>query len=71
MVSQFMLIRAIRALAFGEASLLAPFAYVGLIFYTPWGFLFFGEFPDQWSILGGIIIALSDFRFGIEIHLRS
>ena len=58
MTSQLMLI---RALALGEASLLAPFAYVGLIYATLWGFLFFDEFPDQWSILGGIIIALSGF----------
>ena len=58
MTSQLM---SIRALALGEASLLAPFAYVGLIYATLWGFLFFDEFPDQWSILGGIIIALSGF----------
>jgi len=58
MTSQLMLI---KALALGEASLLAPFAYVGLIYATLWGFLFFDEFPDQWSILGGIIIALSGF----------
>ena len=38
----------IRALAIGEASLLAPFAYVGLIYATIWGLVFFGEFPDKW-----------------------
>ena len=51
----------IRALAIGEASMLAPFAYVGLIFATLWGALFFDEFPDQWSIVGGVIIAVSGF----------
>ena len=51
----------IRALAIGEASLLAPFAYVGLIYATIWGLVFFGEFPDKWSILGAIIIAISGF----------
>ena len=51
----------IRALAIGEASLLAPFAYVGLIYATIWGLVFFGEFPDEWSIIGAIIIALSGF----------
>jgi drug/metabolite transporter (DMT)-like permease len=56
--SQLMLI---RALSIGEASLLAPFAYVGLIYATIWGVLFFGEFPDQWSIIGAIIIAISGF----------
>lgn len=51
----------IRALAIGEASLLAPFAYVGLIYATIWGLVFFGEFPDEWSIVGAIIIAISGF----------
>ena len=51
----------IRALAIGEASLLAPFAYVGLIYATIWGLIFFGEFPDGWSIIGAIIIAISGF----------
>ena len=51
----------IRALAIGEASLLAPFAYVGLIYATIWGLVFFGEFPDEWSIIGAIIIAISGF----------
>ena len=51
----------IRALTIGEASLLAPFAYVGLIYATLWGLVFFGEFPDEWSIIGAIIIAISGF----------
>ena len=51
----------IRDLAIGEASLLAPFAYVGLIYATIWGLIFFGEFPDGWSIIGAIIIAISGF----------
>ena len=54
----------IRALAIGEASLLAPFAYVGLIYATIWGLVFFGEFPDEWSIIGAIIIAISGFYVG-------
>ena len=56
--SQLMLI---KALAIGEASLLAPFAYIGLIYATIWGFIFFGEFPDECSIVGAIIIAISGF----------
>ena len=51
----------IVALSIGEANLLAPFAYVGLIYETLWGILFFNEFPDQWSIVGAIIIAVSGF----------
>ena len=50
-----------QVVAIGEASLLAPFAYVGLIYATIWGLVFFGEFPDEWSIIGAIIIAISGF----------
>lgn len=46
----------IKALGLGEASMLAPFAYAGLIFATIWGMLFFDEFPDLWTILGALVI---------------
>lgn len=46
----------IRALSAGEAAMLAPFAYSGLIFATIWGLVFFGEFPDFWTIVGATII---------------
>lgn len=49
----------IKALGLGEASMLAPFAYAGLIFATVWGVLFFGEFPDIWTILGAAIIVVA------------
>lgn len=55
-VSQLLLIRALMQ---GEAGMLAPFAYVGLIFATLWGMIFFDEFPDLWTILGALVIALS------------
>ena len=67
-ISHFMLI---KALAIGEASLLAPFAYSGLLFATIWGFLFFGELPDRWSIIGGILIAFAGFYVWYrDIHAR-
>ena len=47
----------IRALSQGEAAMLAPFAYCGLVFATIWGLLFFREWPDRWSLLGAGIIA--------------
>ncbi|MBR9842892.1 MAG: DMT family transporter [Rhodobacteraceae bacterium] len=53
-VSQLLLI---RALSEGEASLLAPFAYTGLIFATVWGLVFYGEVPDLWTIVGALVIA--------------
>ncbi|PSL21663.1 DMT family transporter [Shimia abyssi] len=47
----------IRALSLGEAGMLAPFAYSGLIFATFWGYWFFDELPDVYSIIGACMIA--------------
>ncbi len=47
----------IRAFAQGEAAMLAPFAYAGLIFSALWGLVFFAEVPDIWTVLGGLVIA--------------
>jgi len=52
-LSQLLLI---RALAIGEAGMLAPFAYTGLIFATVWGVVFFNEYPDGWTVLGAAVI---------------
>ncbi|MCG7574499.1 DMT family transporter [Phaeobacter sp. CNT1-3] len=46
----------IKSLTLGEASMLAPFAYVSLIFATLWGVLFFDEYPDLWTIAGALVI---------------
>ncbi len=51
--SQWMLI---RALTLGEAGLLAPFVYVGLLFATVWGYVIFGDVPDAPTIVGALII---------------
>lgn len=47
----------IRAFSSGEAAMLAPYAYAGLIFATLWGVSFFGEFPDLWTLCGMLVIA--------------
>ncbi|WP_163849460.1 DMT family transporter [Pseudooceanicola aestuarii] len=46
----------IRAFSSGEAAMLAPFAYVGLVFATFWGIVLFQEYPDRWTVLGALII---------------
>jgi drug/metabolite transporter (DMT)-like permease len=56
----------IRALRLGEASMLAPFSYTGLIFAILWGALFYNEFPDQWTLIGAVIIAAA----GIYVWYR-
>ena len=46
----------IRAFTEGEAAMLAPFAYCGLIFATFWGSIGFGEYPDGWTIVGAVVV---------------
>ncbi len=41
------------------ASVLAPFSYAQLIWAVSYGYLFFNTLPDQWTIVGGIIIVAS------------
>ena len=49
----------ILAYARAPASTLAPFSYVALIWSTAIGFVWFGNFPDHWTLLGGAIITAS------------
>jgi drug/metabolite transporter (DMT)-like permease len=46
----------IRAFTLAEAGSVAPFAYVGLIFATGWGFVLYGEVPDGPTIVGALVI---------------
>ena len=55
-VAQLLLI---RALSIGEAAMLAPFAYVGLINATLLGVVIFGEYPDLWTIVGALVIVVA------------
>jgi drug/metabolite transporter (DMT)-like permease len=43
----------------GNASTVAPFSYVQLIWVTMLGFLVLGALPDRWTVLGATIIAAS------------
>lgn len=51
--SQAMLI---RAFSLAEAGAVAPFGYTGLIWAAAWGWLFFGQIPDGWSMTGMAVI---------------
>lgn len=46
----------IKAFSEGEASMLAPYSYTGLIFSGVWGVLLFSEIPDFLTVVGIIII---------------
>jgi drug/metabolite transporter (DMT)-like permease len=48
----------VRAYAAAEATLVSSFDYVRLIWACLFGYLWFGEIPDRWTLVGaGIIIA--------------
>lgn len=46
----------VRAFTLAEASVLAPFGYIGLLFATGWGFILFREVPDRWTVTGALVI---------------
>lgn len=46
----------IQAYRFGEASALAPFTYLRLIFIGAAAYFMFNELPDTWALLGSAII---------------
>ncbi|MCV2448741.1 DMT family transporter [Paracoccus sp. DMF] len=46
----------IRAFALAEAAAIAPFGYTGLIWAGLWGWLFWGNLPDLWTVTGALII---------------
>ncbi|MGB8815103.1 MAG: DMT family transporter [Paracoccaceae bacterium] len=46
----------IRAFTMTEASAIAPFGYVGIVFASFWGIVLFAEYPDGFTILGALVI---------------
>ncbi|MFT3689029.1 DMT family transporter [Paenirhodobacter sp.] len=46
----------IRAFNLTEAGALAPIGYFGLIFSGMWGWVIFGQLPDQWTVIGALVI---------------
>lgn len=49
----------IRAFTIAPASMLAPFAYMQLVWSTAVGYVVFGDFPDALTLVGAAIIAAS------------
>ena len=48
-----------RAHSLAAASVLMPFAYSFIVFMAGWGYLVFGDLPDQHTILGAMIIVVA------------
>ncbi|WP_448206981.1 DMT family transporter [Azospirillum sp. sgz302134] len=54
-IAQWLLVQAYR---YGDASVLASYSYIQLVWSSGLGFLVFGAMPDRWTFVGaGIIIA--------------
>jgi drug/metabolite transporter (DMT)-like permease len=54
--AQYLFVLAYRA---GEASAVAPYDYLRLIFNGAAGAILFRELPDRWAFVGGLLIVLS------------
>ncbi len=69
MVGQLFLI---LALGFAPASLIAPFGYFALAFNATWGFLFFAEIPDRFTVAGAsIIVGAGLYVWHREMRLKA
>ena len=56
--AHFTLIKAFEA---APAATVTPFNYLGLLWATIFGFVFFSDLPDGWTLLGAAIIVASGF----------
>ncbi len=49
----------VLAFRYADASVLAPFSYIQLLWVTLLGFVIFGEVPDVWTVVGAAFIVAS------------
>ena len=49
----------IKAYGASPVATVAPFTYSNLLWATGYGFVVFGELPDQWTVIGAAVIILS------------
>lgn len=52
--AHFLLIETFRL---AEAAVVAPFKYANILFGTLFGYLLFGQLPDEWTVAGATVIA--------------
>jgi drug/metabolite transporter (DMT)-like permease len=46
----------IRSFSITEAGIVAPFAYLGIVFATFWGAVLYDQWPDRWTVIGALVI---------------
>ena len=49
----------IRAFSLAEASAIAPFGYLDIVFASFWSITVYGEYPDRFTLMGALVIALA------------
>ena len=49
----------VLAFRYADASVLAPFSYIQLLWVSIFGFVVFGEVPDVWTVTGAVFIVSS------------
>jgi drug/metabolite transporter (DMT)-like permease len=54
-----------------NVSVVAPFSYAQLIWAGALGYLVFGSLPDQWTIIGAVVIAASGLYTAYRERVRS
>jgi drug/metabolite transporter (DMT)-like permease len=60
----------IKAFELAPASMLAPFSYTSILWSILLGYVLFGNFPDEWTIAGVVIIVSSGlYIIQRELHL--
>lgn len=46
----------IRSFSITEAGIVAPFAYLGIVFAAFWGVVLYDQWPDRWTVVGALVI---------------
>jgi drug/metabolite transporter (DMT)-like permease len=49
----------IRSFSMSEAAVVAPFAYLGIVFATGWGIVLYDQWPDRWTVIGALVIVVA------------
>jgi drug/metabolite transporter (DMT)-like permease len=61
----------IKSLTIAPAATVVPFTYSNLIWATTFGFIIFGDLPDQWTVIGAAIIVASGLYIFHREHIRA
>lgn len=46
----------VSAYKLAEANFIAPFEYTAMFWAVAWGILLFGDFPDEWTLIGAFVV---------------